>query len=137
MSDKQNWLTAGDAAKVLRVSQRQVHYYGEHGKLVTRRAGRRVLFSAESVASLADELSVDYKPTPPPSRELAPLIDTLDQLRQRDQEFTEGQRRIEDRLTRIEQRTDPPRWLVVTIAVIAIVSIITLAVVLVIALRFS
>ncbi len=58
MNDQQ-WLTAADAAKVLKVTTRQVHRYAEHGRLVTRRAGRRVLFSAASVAQLADDLAVD------------------------------------------------------------------------------
>lgn len=58
MNDQQ-WLTAADAAKVLKVTTRQVHRYAEHGQLVTRRAGRRVLFSAASVAQLADDLAVD------------------------------------------------------------------------------
>ncbi len=139
MSDKQNWLTAADAAQVLKCSSRQVHYYADQNRLVTRRAGRRVLFSAESVAKLADELSVDYKPAPAPSRDLAPLINTIDQLRQRDQEFTEGQRRIEERLQRIEDKPQPgtPRWLVALLIALAIVTLITLIVVIIIAMRLS
>src|SRR4051794_980444 len=110
MSDEQTWLTASDAAQVLRVTPRQVHRYGEMNQLVTRRAGRRVLFSAESVAKLADELAVDYRPTPPPSKDLAPMVEALDQLRQRDEAFTEGQGRIEQRLARIEEKPQIPRW---------------------------
>ena len=69
MNDQQ-WLTVADAAKDLKVTTRQVHRYAEHGQLVTRRAGQRVLFSAASVAQLADDLAVDMsgkETTLPPS----------------------------------------------------------------------
>jgi hypothetical protein len=110
MSNKENWLTAADAAKVLKCSARQVHRYAEAGQLVTRRAGRRVLFSSESVAKLADELAVDYRPAPAPGRDLAPMIDAIEQMQRRDQT-------IDERLGRIEKRVEQPvtfnipRWL--------------------------
>jgi hypothetical protein len=135
MSDtSQTWLTAADAAKVLRVSARQVHRYAELGQLVTRRAGRRVLFSAESVAKLADELAVDYRPAPAPPRDLAPMIDAISDLRKRDQV-------IDERLERIEKRVgepisfSPPRWLVIVGAVVVVVSVLSFVVLLLILTR--
>ena len=135
MSDSQHtWLTAADAAKVLKVSARQVHRYGELGQLVTRRAGRRVLFSAESVARLADELAVDYRPPPAPPRELQPMIDAIEQLQSRDE-------RIDQRLERIERRVEqpitftPPRWLVILSTVVVIAVILSFVVLLLILTR--
>lgn len=135
MNDKQQtWLTASDAAQVLKVSARQVHRYAELGQLVTRRAGRRVLFSAESVAQLADQLQVDYRPAPPPPRDLAPLIDAIDQWRELDA-------RRDERLDRIERKVSepavfaPPRWLVVTAAIVVLVVLISFVVLLLILTR--
>src|SRR5437868_830779 len=98
-NDPQNWLTAGDAATVLKVSQRQVHYYASAGKIRTRRQGRRVLFNSADVAALADELAVDLRPAPPPPRDLAPVTDLVTVLREREQ-------RDDERYQHIDQRFD-------------------------------
>jgi hypothetical protein len=134
MSKEPTWMTAADAAHVLKCSARQVHRYGETGQLVTRRAGRRVLFSAESVARLADELQVDYRPPPPPSRDLAPMIDAVQRLDTRQQEWIEAQRSIDERLARIEQRLDQPppqrpNWIGLAALVLAVIALIVVLVV--------
>ena len=40
MSDLHEWVTAAEAGQVLKMSPRQVHRYGESGKVRTKRAGR-------------------------------------------------------------------------------------------------
>ena len=107
------WLTAADAGKILRVTSRQVHRYAEQGQLVTRRAGRRVLFSAESVAQLADELAVDVRPAPSQRQDLIPpemvryLQEQAEQMRQQG----ETQQSIDRRLAEIErQQQQTPPW---------------------------
>ena len=109
MSDEETWLTAADAGKILRVTSRQVHRYGEQGQLVTRRAGRRVLFTAASVARLADDLAVDVRPATQ-TRELLPpemiryLQETGDMMRRQG----ESQASIDRRLAEIERKLDRP-----------------------------
>lgn len=104
------WLTAADAAKVLRVTPRQVHRYGEQGQLVTRRAGRRTLFSAASVAKLADDLAVDIRPPAPQSRELIPpeLVEYMQQQAELMRRQGETQASIDHRLAAIEQQVSKP-----------------------------
>jgi hypothetical protein len=109
MSDQQTWLTAADAAQVLRVSARQVHRYAEMGQLVTRRAGRRVLFSAASVAQLADDLAVDIRPATQ-SRDLIPpeLVRHIGEQAEQMRRYGETSERIEQRLDRMEQKLGQP-----------------------------
>ena len=109
MNEQDTWLTAADAAKVLRVSQRQVHRYGEARQLVTRRAGRRTLFSAASVAQLADDLAVDIRPAAQSRELMTPelaryLTEQADLMRQQG----ETQASIDRRLAAIEQRLSTP-----------------------------
>lgn len=132
------WLTAADAAKILRVSQRQVHRYGEHKQLVTRRAGRRTLFSAASVAQLADDLAVDVCPPAPQARdlmtpELARYLTEQAELMRRQGESAE---RIEQRLAAIEQHVSrpaqaqfPPLVLALLLGLVALVAILILVLV--------
>ena len=131
MNDTQ-WLTAADASTVLRCSIRQVHRYGEQKQLVTRRAGRRVLFSAESVAQLADELAVDVRP-PAARQEMIPA-ELLNYLR----EQAEIMRRQGDSTSAIERqiaelRADmraTPAWArALTYAVIALAVLVAIAIV--------
>jgi DNA-binding transcriptional MerR regulator len=132
---EQNWLTAGDAAKILKCSPRQVHRYGETGQLVTRRAGRRVLFAADSVAQLADELQVDYRPPPTPSRDLQPVADLVEHLRRRDTQLEESYQRIDERLSRLEGRQESPRWIGRAIILLIILVGLVLIILIIIALR--
>jgi len=41
MTNDETWLTAAQAAKILRVTERQVNRYGAEGRLRTQRAGQR------------------------------------------------------------------------------------------------
>jgi DNA-binding transcriptional MerR regulator len=132
---EQHWLTAGDAAKILKCSARQVHRYGEMGQLVTRRAGRRVLFAADSVAQLADELQVDYRPPPAPSRDLQPVSDLVEHLRRRDTQIEESYQRIDERLSRLEARQESPRWMSRAIALLIVLVGIALIILIIIAVR--
>ena len=107
--DTVQWITAADAAKVLRVSQRQVHRYGEARQLVTRRAGRRTLFSAASVAQLADDLAVDIRPATQTRELMTPelaryLAEQAELMRQQGETHV----RIDRRLAAIEQRLNTP-----------------------------
>ena len=108
--NEETWLTAADAAKVLRVTPRQVHRYAEHGQLVTRRAGRRTLFSAASVAQLADDLAVDIRPPAAQSRDLIPseLVEYMRQQAELMRQQGESQASIDRRLAAIEQQVSRP-----------------------------
>ena len=107
---EETWLTAADAAKVLRVSSRQVHRYAQQGQLVTRRAGHRVLFSAASVAQLADDLAVDVRPAAAQSRELISpeLVRYLQEQGEIMRQQGETQASIDRRLAAIEQQLSRP-----------------------------
>jgi DNA-binding transcriptional MerR regulator len=108
MNDQQ-WLTAADAAKVLKVTTRQVHRYAEHGQLVTRRAGRRVLFSAASVAQLADDLAVDIRPSPQRQELLPPeMVRYLQEQAELMRQQGETQSSIDRRLAEIERKLSAP-----------------------------
>ena len=134
---EQTWLTAADAAKVLRVTSRQVHRYAEQGQLVTRRAGRRVLFSAASVAQLADDLAVDVRPSAQ-RQEMIPaeLINYLREqaeLMRRQGESTAGiERQIAD-LKQEVQRT--PAWARTLTYAVVILAVLVGVAILVILLR--
>lgn len=143
-NENENWLTTADAAKILKVTQRQVTRYAEEGRLKTSRAGRRLLYDAQSVYQLADMMKVNVRP-PPASRESGAVLppEVVRYLaEQRDQ-----QQRIEDqlgklsdveqRLDRIEQhvRQPPqlvlPRWLLVIVVLLLMVLIAVFVVVLI------
>jgi hypothetical protein len=133
MSDEQTWLTAADAAQVLRVSTRQVHRYAETGQLVTRRAGRRVLFSAASVAQLADDLAVDIRPAAQ-TRDLMPpeMVRYLQEQGEMMRQQGETQSTIDRRLAAIEAQiqqplqTTLPGWIVGLLLIIAILLVVVL-----------
>ena len=128
------WLTAADAATILRVTSRQVHRYAEQGQLVTRRAGRRVLFSAESVAKLADNLAVDVRPSAArqdmiPAELMNYLREQADLMR-RQGESTAGIERQIAELRRDMSQT--PRWastlIYLLVAIVVLVAIAVLVV---------
>jgi hypothetical protein len=75
MEDDAEYITADQAAERLRVSPRQVHRYGEgdRARLRTRKAGRRLLFHAGDVDTLAHDMDVAHKPAPqPPALRILP-----------------------------------------------------------------
>jgi hypothetical protein len=140
MSNEQNWITANEAAEVLRLTSRQVHRYGESGKIKTRRAGRRVLFLASDVASLADELQVDHKPAHIIRTEVGTQF--LDYFKQRDtatqeilQRQTQAQEQTGQALDRLEQGLAETRrlsklllWALVVLIVVVIILVIVVLV---------
>lgn len=81
--EEQEWLTAEQVAEILRVSLRHAYRYGEDGKIVTRKAGRRIQFSRASVEELAAELNVEIKPPARPQKtDLLPASELLEYLKQ-------------------------------------------------------
>ncbi len=133
MNDQQ-WLTATDAAKVLRVTSRQVHRYAEQGQLVTRRAGRRVLFSAASVAQLADDLAVDVRPASQSRELIAPeMVRYLQEQAELMRSQGETQQSIDRRLAEIERKLSapaqfPPIILYLLVAIVVLVAIAVLVI---------
>lgn len=129
MSEQNEWLTVHDAAAILRVSTRQVHRYAEESRLVTRRAGRRVLFNRASVVKLADDLAVDIRPAAQTRDLISPelaryLSEQAEQMRQQG----ETQASIDRRLAEIERRLaqpppNTPRWLVGLLVAILVVAL--------------
>lgn len=105
MSQSDEWLTAKQAAAILRVDPRSVHRYAEQDRLTKRDAGgRRVLFSRESVARLADELAVDVLPDKQRQRaDVLPASELLTYLRERDQQLADTQRRLESAIYELAQ----------------------------------
>ena len=82
------YITVEDASAILRVTTRQVNRYGsgEHPRLRTRRAGKRVLYHREDVEALADEIDSAHRLAPPPAprTDLVPAGDMLEYIRERD-----------------------------------------------------
>jgi hypothetical protein len=129
MNDE-TWLTAAQAAKILRVTERQVNRYGAEGRLRTQRAGRRVSYLAADVARLADELQVDKRPLPVPRQHGdGSLISP--QMARYIQEQSEAQRATANRLEGIERRlSEParlalPRWLIIGAAILVVLVVLT------------
>ena len=129
---KKLWLTAGEAARILHMSERQVNRYGsgEAPRLTTNRAGRRVLYLASDVYELADELRVDIKPAPQKTALIPPEVvrymqDQADMMRQQG----ETQASIDRRLAEIEQRISIvgtpviPIWIQIAIIVLVVLAV--------------
>jgi len=130
------WMTAREAAKVLKVTERMIGHYGIQGKLQMRREGRRVWYFSEDVQKLAAELRTDIRPQQITRQDASEALITYVQKReQTDQEVLERLGRIEAQLDRPAVPQPPqrgPSWQV--IAALAIVLALAL-VVLVIVLR--
>lgn len=60
------FVTAEQAAQVLRVTDRQARRCGASGQIRSKRAGARVLLHAGGVHRLAEELRSYDRPPPPP-----------------------------------------------------------------------
>lgn len=130
---QKQWLTAGEAGRILHMSERQVNRYGsgEKPRLTTNRAGRRVLYLASDVYDLAEELRVDIRPAPQRTTALMPpelvqyIQDQAEQMRQQG----ETQASIDRRLAEIEQRLAQPSglaiplWLKVAIGVLVVLAV--------------
>lgn len=134
----EQWLTAGEAARILHMSERQVNRYGTSGQIRIRRAGRRVLYHPADVSRLADELRVDIRPAPQRTTAVMPpelvryLQEQADLMRQQG----ETQATIDRRLEAIERRLAEPaqvtigrRMLTILVALVIAVAIIAALVV--------
>ena len=131
-NNDQQWLTAGEAARILHLSERQVNRYGATGQIKTRRAGRRVLYHPGDVTRLADELRVDIRPAP--QRSTAMISPELARYLQEQEaamrQQGETQVSIDRRLAEIERRLQEPArlvlptWLVALLAVLVVLLVI-------------
>jgi len=88
MSDQQDdYMSAGEVAEYLGLSERQVNRYGagERPKLRTERRGRRVFYHRMDVIDLGIQLGINKpRPTRPPKAEVMPIGEMLAYLRERD-----------------------------------------------------
>ncbi len=136
MSEKppREYISAREAAVRLRVTERQVNYYGHNGQLRTQRIGRRVAYHAGDVARLAEQLQVDIRPQQITRQDANEhIIRYVQERGQLDQEFLEAQRQIAGRLARIEEQlTRPasgPSWqLIATLAIVLALALVVLAI---------
>lgn len=100
MEDDAEYITADQAAEVLRVSSRQVHRYaeGNNPRLRVRKAGRRLLFHAGDVDQLALDLNVAHRPRPRPSAvRMMPQGELAQYLKQKDEEIAQLREEIAQR----------------------------------------
>ena len=103
MTDRE-WLTANEAAKLLKMGDRQVHRYGVAGDIRTQRAGRRIMYLKEDVLKLAETLRVDVRPQTISRQDATDqIISYIRDRRERDTELLEVQGRIEQNQERIER----------------------------------
>jgi hypothetical protein len=126
------WMTAREAAKVLKVTDRMIGHYAAQGKLQIRREGRRVWYFSEDVQKLASELHTDLRPAQISRQDVNEgLVRYIQERQQADQE-------IIDRLGRIEaQITQPapapargPSWQVIAaLAIVLALALVVLAIV--------
>lgn len=141
MSDEQlpEWITAKVAARILRVSERQIGNYAKRGDLRVVRQGRHVRYSSGDVTQLAQTLQADVRSELPATRQEVneQMIRYIQERSQRDQEYIDTQRGIAERLDRIEQRLEQPparqgpSWQVIAVlALVLATALIVLAIVL-------
>src|SRR5215212_7523353 len=140
------WMTAREAAKLLRVTDRMIGHYATQGKLQVRREGRRVWYFSEDVQKLASELRTDLRPAQITRQDAnEELIRYIQERGQHDQEFLEAQEQTikaqqetNERLARIERFLAAPplrqrglSWqLVTTLAIVLAIALVVLAIVL-------
>ena len=132
---QKKWLTAGEAGRILHMSERQVNRYGaepkDNPRLTTNRAGRRVLYLASDVYALADELRVDIRPAPQRTTALMPpeMIRHLQEQAEMMRAQGETQASIDRRLAEIERRLAQPstptipRWIQVAIVLLVVLAV--------------
>lgn len=136
-------MTAREAAKILRVTERMIGHYANDEKIRTYREGRRVWYSREDVEKLAQTLKTPLRAMQITAQDVnAEMIgyvrkrEEIDQqfleaqrgLQEGQQELTQGQREMLERLDRIEQQVKRgPTWQqVATIAVVALAIVVIL-----------
>ena len=86
MTDDTQYITVEDAADILQVTPRQAHRYGggDHPRIRTRKAGRRILYHRGDVEALAVDLGVEFrsrsKPPAPQALAASELLAYIEQL---------------------------------------------------------
>ncbi len=88
------WLTVEEAARLLNVTPRHMHRYGQGDapKVRTQAAGRRTLFWREDVEALAEEQNADLKPRG--NVDVLPAGELFDLVRQQQDQLMLLSRRI-------------------------------------------
>lgn len=134
---RSEWMTAREAAKLLRVTERMIGHYAKNGKLHTRREGRRVWYLSEDVQKLAAELQTDLRPTQITRQDVnEEMVKYISDRRQIDQDVLDRLQRIEDKVNQpqpapvLPPQPRGPSWQTITLAliVLAIVLVVFLAV---------
>ena len=133
------WMTAREAAKVLRVTERMIGHYAKNNQLRTRREGRRVWYLAEDVQTLAHNLNTELRQQQITRQDVnEELIGYIRSRKETDRQFLETQQGMDERLRRIEERINQPppkpsgpNWqLIATLAIVLAIALVVLAIVL-------
>jgi DNA-binding transcriptional MerR regulator len=128
------WMTAREAAKLLRVTERMIGHYAAQGKLQVKREGRRVWYFSEDVQKLAGTLQTDLRPQQISRQDVNQgLIQYIQESQQTGQQLLERLDRIEAQLGQPEKVQPQPRgpsWQVVaTLAIVLAIALVVLAIV--------
>ena len=133
------WMTAREAAKVLRVTERMIGHYAKNNQLRTRREGRRVWYLAEDVQTLAQSLHTELRQQQITRQDVnEEVIGYIRSRKETDRQFLETQQGMDERLRRIEERINQPptkpsgsNWqLIATLAIVLAIALVVLAIVL-------
>jgi predicted transcriptional regulator len=100
MSDD-DLLTVDAAALLLGVTPRQVHRYGETGRLQRQQRGRRAMYRRAEVERLAAELAATRPAEPRRRVEMMPAGEMIAYMRERDRDLAEQQRKLETALIEV------------------------------------
>ena len=137
--ERANWMTAREAAKRLRVTERMIGHYARDGKLETYREGRRVWYSVVSVENLAAKLQTPLRSTQITRQDVnEEALRSIQKYSEAQQTMLEEQQRqgrtqedMISRLDRIERLAQPrgPTWQQVALwlGVIGIIAAVVLA----------
>ena len=133
------WMTAREAAKVLRVTERMIGHYAKNNQLRIRREGRRVWYLAEDVQTLAQSLHTELRQQQITRQDVnEEVIGYIRSRKETDRQFLETQQGMDERLRRIEERINQPptkpsgsNWqLIATLAIVLAIALVVLAIVL-------
>ena len=126
-------MTAREAAKRLRVTERMIGHYARDGKLEVYREGRRVWYSVASVENLASKLQTPLRSTQITRQDVnEEAMRSLQKYSEAQQTMLEEQQRqgrtqedMISRLDRIERLAQPrgPTWQQVVFAAVVILAI--------------
>lgn len=126
------WMTAREAAKLLKVTDRMIGHYAASGKLQVRREGRRVWYFSEDVQKLASELHTDLRPAQINRQDVNEgMVRYIQERQQTDQEIIDRLGRIEAQIIQTAQpQARGPSWQVIAaLAIVLAIALVTLAIV--------